>query len=154
MHFPIIQNFGHHVSWSHCTTLLIFFRQIVKTHLLWILQVANSGSNKHILNGKMLTKAQCTYLDIYISWKIRLCVVDKENKFQTNLQAKLINFLVWKLKIIILIFLLFFAQFVKSSAVCTMLLLFQRVNIFQLLFLHQIAFQIFQVKVCKTHLIW
>jgi len=57
----------------------------------------------------------CSYLDIYISQKIRLCVVDLEGKVQTNVQAKLLNFLVWKFKLIILIFLLFFSEFVKSS---------------------------------------
>ena len=35
------------------------------------------------------TYSHCSYLDIYISRKIRLCVVDLERKFQTNLQAKL-----------------------------------------------------------------
>ena len=44
------------------------------------------------------SKAHCSFLDIYISRKIRLCVVDFEGKFQTNLQAKLINFLVWKFR--------------------------------------------------------
>ena len=41
------------------------------------------------------SKAHCSFLDIYISRKIRLCVVDLEDKFQTNLQARLFNFLVW-----------------------------------------------------------
>ena len=50
------------------------------------------------------TKSHCSYLDIYISQKIRLCVVDLEGKFQTNLQAKLLNFLVWKFKSIILLY--------------------------------------------------
>ena len=48
----------------------------------------------------LFCSAQCSYLDIYISQKIRLCVVDLEGKFQT--------FLVWKFRSIILIFLLFF----------------------------------------------
>ena len=74
------------------------------------------------------SKAHCSFLDIYISRKIRLCVVDLEGKFQTNLQAKLLNFLVWKFRSIILIFLLFFAEFVKFSAFYTLLLLFQRVD--------------------------
>ena len=76
------------------------------------------------------TNAHCSYLDIYISRKIRFCVVDLEGKFQTNLQAKLLNFLVWKFRSITPIFLLFFAEFVKSSAFYTLLLLFQRVDMF------------------------
>ena len=36
----------------------------------------------------------CSYLDIYISQKIRLCKGDFEGKFQFNLQAKLLNVLV------------------------------------------------------------
>ena len=74
----------------------------------------------------------CSYLDIYISRKTRLCVVDLEGKYQTNIQAKLINFLVWKFRSIILNFLRFFAGFVKSSAFYTLLLLFQRVDMFEL----------------------
>ena len=35
----------------------------------------------------------CSYLNIYISRKIRLCVVDLEGQFQTTLPAKPINFL-------------------------------------------------------------
>ena len=80
----------------------------------------------------ILDVAHSSYLDIYISRKIRLCVVDLEGKFQTNLQAKLLNFLVWKFRSIILNFLLFFAGFVKSSAFCTLSLLFQRIEIFEL----------------------
>ena len=76
----------------------------------------------------------CSYLDIYISLKIRLCVVNLEGNFQTNLQAKLLNFLVWKFRSIILNFPLFFAGFVKSSAFCNLSLLFQRVKIFELWF--------------------
>ena len=48
-----------------------------------------------------LSPAHYSYLDIYISQKIRFCVVDLEGKFQTNLQAKLLNFLVWKFRSII-----------------------------------------------------
>ena len=85
------------------------------------------------------TALHCSFLDIYISRKIRLCVVDFEGKFQANLQAKLFNFLVWKFKSIILIFLLFFAEFVKSTAFYTLLLLFQKFEIFELQFLYPIA---------------
>ena len=35
--------------------------------------------------------AHCSYLNIYISQKIRLCVVDLEDQFQITLQAKPIN---------------------------------------------------------------
>ena len=58
--------------------------------------------------------SHCCYLDIYISRKIRLCVIDFE-------LAKLINFLVWKFKSIIPIFLLIFEEFVKSTAFYTFL---------------------------------
>ena len=57
-----------------------------------------------------VTLPHCSYLDIYISRKIRLCIVDLEGKCQTKLQAKLLNFLVWKFRSIILIFLLFFCR--------------------------------------------
>ena len=46
--------------------------------------------------------------------KIRLCVVDLEGKFQTNLQAKSITFLGWKFRSIILIFLLFLQNLSNS----------------------------------------
>ena len=62
----------------------------------------------------------CSYLAIYISQKIRLCVVDFEGQFQTSLQAESINFLISKFKSIIPIFLLFFAGIVKSTAFCTL----------------------------------
>ena len=53
------------------------------------------------INYRTVTCTHCSYLDIYISQKIRLCVVDLEGKFQTIIQAKLINFLVWKFRSII-----------------------------------------------------
>ena len=70
--------------------------------------------------------ARFTYLAIYISQKIRLCLVDFEDQFQTSLQAESINFLNAKFKSIILIFLLFFAGIVKSTGLCTLSLLFQK----------------------------
>ena len=39
-----------------------------------------------------LQNAYCSCLNIYISQKIRLCVVDLEGQFQTTLQAKDIDF--------------------------------------------------------------
>ena len=65
---------------------------------------------------------------IYILRKIRLCVVDLEGQFRTTLQAKDINLLIWKFRSITLIFFLIFVGVVKSSAFCTLLLLFQRVK--------------------------
>ena len=53
-----------------------------------------------ILTEIALTKAagfaysHCSHLDIYISQKTRLCVVNFEVQFQTSLEAKLINFLI------------------------------------------------------------
>ena len=72
------------------------------------------------------TKAHCSLLDIYISQKTRLCVVYLGDQFQMSLEAKLINFLIWKFKSIILIFLLFFIGIVKSSAFSTLSMLFQK----------------------------
>ena len=69
--------------------------------------------------------------------------------FKPILQAKLLNFLVWKFRSITPNFLLFFAEFVKSSAFYSMLLLlFQRVDILELWFLHQITIQILA---CSRH---
>ena len=45
------------------------------------------------------TLSHCSYLDIYISRKIRLCVVDLEHQFQTTLQVKDINFFYLKIQI-------------------------------------------------------
>ena len=39
-----------------------------------------------------ITAAHCSYLNIYILRKIRLCVVDWEGQFQTTLLAKPIYF--------------------------------------------------------------
>ena len=64
--------------------------------------------------------------------KTRLCVADLADQFQMCLEAKLINFLIRKFRSVILIFLLFFAGVVKSSAFCTLLLLFQRVEVLKL----------------------
>ena len=72
-------------------------------------------------------KSGCVYL------------VNLEGKFQTNLQAKPITFLVWKFKPTTLIFLLFIAEFVKYSAFYTLMLLFQRVDIFELQFLPDVS---------------
>ena len=80
------------------------------------------------------TISHYSYLDIYISRKIRLCVVDLEGQFQTSLQTKIMNFLIWKWRSIILIFLLFFPGVVKSTAFYTLLLLFCRVEISALRF--------------------
>ena len=88
------------------------------------------------------TYSHCSYLDIYISRKIRLCVVDFEGKFQANLQAKLFISLVWKFNSIIIIFLLFIAEFVKYSAFYTLMLLFQRVDIFELQFLPDVSWNV------------
>ena len=103
--------------------------------------------------------AHCSYLNIYISRKIRLCVVDLEGQFQTTLQAKPINLFIWKFRSIILIFLLFFAGVVKSSAFCTLLMLFQRVEILELQFDAKTWLKWFNLlgiasRVCKKHWIW
>ena len=56
-------------------------------------------------------------------FKLRLLA---EGKFQTNLQAEDINFLIWKFRFIIL-FYSFFTEFDTSNAFYTLLLLFQRI---------------------------
>ena len=91
----------------------------------------------YVLLGKNIL--QIVRAHIYISRKIRLCVVDLEGKFQTNLQAKLINFLVWKF---------------RSTILLLLLLIFQRADIFELQYDAKIAIQICQLfgkaaKVCK-----
>ena len=78
--------------------------------------------------------SHCSYLDIYISQNIRLCKGDFEGQFQTSLQARIMIFFIWKFIFIILIFFLFFARIVKSTAFCTLLLLFQRVEVLKLQF--------------------
>ena len=88
------------------------------------------------------------------SQKIRLCVVNFEGQFQIHLQAESINFWTWKFRSIMVVFLLFFAGFVKSSAFCTQLMLFPKGWIIWVTFLRQIAIQVFQLfgiasTVCK-----
>ena len=63
--------------------------------------------------------AHCSYLDIYISQKVRICLVDFKVQFQTNVQAKNINFLNWEFWSIMFIFLLSFAGVFKSCALYT-----------------------------------
>jgi len=55
-------------------------------------------------------------------------VILKAN-FKQFCRPKLSIFFIWKFRFIILIFLLVFAEFVKSTALYTLLLLFQRVDI-------------------------
>ena len=105
----------------------------------------------------LCTLVHCSYLNIYVSRKIRLCLVDLEEKFQTTLQVKGINFSIWKFRYIILIFLLFFAGIVKFRAFCTSLMLFPKGWIFSVTFLRQIETQVFQLfasTVCRKHWIW
>ena len=66
-------------------------------------------------------------------------------QISTNLQDKPITFLVWKFKSIILIFRLFCAEFVKSTAFYKLLLLFQRVDMFELRFDAKITIQTCQL---------
>ena len=85
--------------------------------------------------------AYCSYLGIYISQKIRLCIVNLEGKFQINLQAKPITFWVWKFQSIICthFFLFFFCR------LCQILCFLQTVAAIpkswqvKLWFLHQIV---------------
>ena len=80
------------------------------------------------------------YLFGYLHFtKIRLCVVDLKGQFQTTLRIKDIIFLIWKFRPTILIFLLFFAGIVKSSAFWTLSMLFLKVWNIWFGFLRQIA---------------
>ena len=90
------------------------------------IELYSSNKIRKAQNEHLNIVAHCSLLDIYISQKSSLCVVNLEDQFQTCLEAKLINFLIWKFRSIMLIFLLFFAGVVKSSVFCTLLLLFQR----------------------------
>ena len=114
------------------------------------LSKTNFGALK---KGWVFTSPHCSLLDIYISQKTRL---NLEDQFQTSLEAKLINFLIWKFRSIILIFLLFFAVVVKSSAFCTMLQLFQRVEVLKLQFDTKMWLNLFEIAltVSKKHWIW
>ena len=87
----------------------------------------------------------------------RLFLVDLDGQFQTTLPPKAIKIFIWKFRTIFLIFLLFFAGVVKSSAFCTLLMLFPKGWIIWVTFLRQIAIQLFQLfgsTVCKKHWIW
>ena len=100
----------------------------------------------------LVTVAHCSYLDIYISQKIKLCEGYFKNKFHTRVQASIMNFLMWKFTSIILIFFLFFAGVVKSTAFWTLLLLFQWLVIFKLQFDAKMwlkHFNLFEIAVCN-----
>ena len=90
---------------------------------------------------------------------IRLCNGDFEGRFQTSLQTRIMIIFIWKFISIIPIFLLFFAGVVKSTAFCTLLLLFQWVDMFELQFdgkmwlKHINLFEI-AATVCKKQWIW
>ena len=64
----------------------------------------------------------------------RRWVVEVEGKVQVTLEAKLINILIWKLCFFQLIFILFLAGVEKSSAFCTLWLLYPKVEISKLRF--------------------
>ena len=144
-----INNFLIQKFWLH-----IFLKKAQKFKEHWLYQERHIiRNNKTCIVGGLLrnfdfrlistydkfftyvAKTHCSYLYIYISQNIRLCKGDFEGQFQTTLQAKGINFLIWKFRFIILIFLLFFA------GVC------------------QIAIQVFQLfriglTVWEKHWIW
>ena len=53
------------------------------------LQFQLGSKQGNLLKGidNYFTQAHCSYLNIYISRKIRVCLVNLEDQFQTNLQA-------------------------------------------------------------------
>ena len=135
---------------------------VQRMHVDWTIKLMSDIRAKSIPFPETLlttTISHCSYLNIYISQKIRLCAVDLKGKFQTNLQAKSITFFVWKFRFFVLIFLLFFEEFVKSTAFYKLLRLFQSVDMFELQFDTKITIQINQlfgiaVTVCKKQRIW
>jgi hypothetical protein len=98
-----------------------------------LLDGSQVGSNQPLgtPSNNFYTQPHCSYLDIYISQNARLCKGDFEGKFQLILQAECINFFI---RFITFIFLLVFTEFVKSTDFYTLLLLFQRVDMFELCF--------------------
>ena len=85
----------------------------------------------------------------------RLWVVEVEGKVQVTLEAKLINISVWKLCFFQLIFILFLAGVEKSSAFCTLWLLYPKVEISKLRFdtkkvIHNSAFGYSRYSVQKA----
>ena len=64
----------------------------------------------------------------------RLWVVEVEGKVQVTLEAKLINILIWKLCFFQLVFILFLAGVKKSSAFCTLWLLYPKVELWIIFF--------------------
>ena len=113
--------------------------------------------NSHHHHPKaMHTVAIWTFTFHKISGFVR--VILKAN-FKQFCRPKVSIFFIWKFTFIILIFLLVFAEFVKSTAFYTLLLIFQRVDISNLWFLHQNAIQACQLfeiaaTVCKKQWIW
>ena len=142
-------------SWQKLCFGLV--RQIKKIEIIYYL---NFLTLKHqVYLSSIVTGTHCSYLDIYISQKISLCNGDFEGKFQTNTQASIMNFLIWKWKFIILIFLLFLAGVVKYTAFCTLLLLFQWLDVCKLQFDAKMWLEHFNlleiaVTVCKKQWIW
>ena len=91
---------------------------VQRMHVDWTIKLMSDIRAKSIPFPETLlttTISHCSYLNIYISQKIRLCAVDLKGKFQTNLQAKSITFLVWKFKYIMFIFPCFILQDLINS---------------------------------------
>ena len=103
-----------YLLWTTNFRYLVKIRQVKR-------ELQQSNEPLHLTHfDPHFTVAHCSNLDIYISQKTRLCIVNLEGQFRVSLEAKLINFLIWKFRSIILIFLLFFAGIVKSSASWTL----------------------------------
>ena len=80
--------------------------------LVWCIQCSQQGRRKVWKMGVsvLFGGPHCSYLNIYISWKISLCLINLEDQVQVNFLTKPIIFFIWKFKSIILIFALFFAH--------------------------------------------
>jgi hypothetical protein len=78
---------------SNKPTSLVDTGRITKMSSLPMKSIAFGGLEYEIQEASY-TIAHCSYLDIYISQNITLCKSDFEGKFQTNLQAKPINFFI------------------------------------------------------------
>ena len=90
---------------------------VQRMHVDWTIKLMSDIRAKSIPFPETLlttTISHCSYLNIYISQKIRLCAVDLKGKFQTNLQAKSITFLCGNSDLLHSFF-LFFAEFGKST---------------------------------------
>ena len=96
----------------------------------------------------------CSYLDICISRIIRLCLVDFEDKFQTNLQAKLLNSLVWNSNLLYSIF-FYFLQDLSNPLLFEHCYCYSKeLKYFIVIWSKNVTHIRMAATVCKKHWIW